>query len=259
MNWKAVSAVVAIVAVAAFVWFILERTSTGEYEENLAGTETQQPAPAKTVKETLAVESDPEFKEKAEEVVKPPKSLENSDEQVREAAKDLAEPLAEWLTPDQQIRKWVALVEQMAAHKLPSRNLPVAYNKDPFLVIETEQGLIADPANYERWEPLVETVTSLDPKKVAIYYKKWSPLLETSYNELGNPQSFDNQFRSTLEHLLFIEPIPADAKLKQPKVFYEYVNPKFENAGALSKWMWRLGPENMAALQAWLRELQSYL
>lgn len=262
MNWKAVSAVVAIVAVAAFVWFVLERSSTSEVNElsseEASGQEKLAEA-KKVVKETLEVESDPQYQEKAKQIVAPPKTVENSDEPVREAAADLAEPLAGWLQPADQVRKWVALVDQMAAHKLPSRNLPVAYNKDSFLVIETEQGLVADPANYDRWDTLINTITALDPKQVAIYYKKWSPLLESSYNELGNPQSFDNQFRTTLEHLLFIDPIPSDAKLKQPKVFYEYVDPKLENADQLSKWMWRLGPDNMARLQAWLKELQSYL
>ncbi|GAB3375486.1 DUF3014 domain-containing protein [Spongiibacter taiwanensis] len=260
MNWKAISAVVAIVAVAAFVWYVLERSATTVTEPPAPGDElVEDTKPVKTVKETLAVESDPEYQQKADSIVAPPTSVDNSDEKVREAAADLSEPMAAWLTPVEQIRKWVALVEQMASNKLPSRNLPVVYNKDSFLVIETEQGLIADPANYKRWDPLISTITALDPKQVAIYYKKWSPLLETSYNELGNPQSFDNQFRTTIEHMLFVEPIPANAKLKQPKVFYEYADAKLENADALSKWMWRLGPDNMAALQAWLKELQSYL
>ncbi|AKH69234.1 Protein of unknown function (DUF3014) [Spongiibacter sp. IMCC21906] len=260
MNWKAISAVVAIVAVAAFVWFILERSATTGSGDVVDAPQTIEPSkPKKTVKETLAVESDPEYKEKAETIVAPPAKVDDSDDKVREAAADLSEPLSKWLLPAQQIRKWVALVEQMASNKLPSRNMPVSYNKDSFLVIEKGDALVADPANFERWDTLINTITALDPKQVAIYYKKWSPLLETSYNELGNPQSFDNQFRTTVEHMLFVEPISANAKLKQPKVFYEYVDPKLENADALSKWMWRLGPENMEALQAWLKELQSYL
>lgn len=260
MNWKAVSAVVAIVAVAAFVWYVLERSATGVAESPAQADQAMETAaPVKTVKETLAVESDPEYQTKADAIVAPPTSVENSDDKVREAAADLSEPLAGWLTPVEQIRKWVALVEQMASHKLPSRNLPVVYNKDSFLVMETERGLVADPANYQRWDPLIKAITALDPKQVAIYYKKWSPLLESSYNELGNPQSFDNQFRTTVEHMLFVEPVPANAKLIRPKVFYEYADAKLENADALSKWMWRLGPDNMAALQAWLKALQSYL
>ncbi|NKI17741.1 DUF3014 domain-containing protein [Spongiibacter sp. KMU-166] len=261
MNWKMLSAIVAVGVLAGVVWFVVERAGNSPYNDtNLAeATDLDDQPPKKQVKETLAVESEPDYQQEAAKAPEPPKAIDGSDTQLREAAAALSPKLAEWVSPDHQVRKWVALIDQMAAYRLPSKHLPVVFNKEPFLAIKTERGLINDPGNFRRWDPVVNTVTGIEPKKLAIYYKKWSPFLESSYNELGNPQSFDNQLRTTIEHLLIVEPIPADTELKRPKVFYEYADPVLEGADPLSKWLWRLGPENMKKLQAWLKELQSYL
>ncbi|MEX1668246.1 DUF3014 domain-containing protein [Zhongshania guokunii] len=260
MNWKALSAVAVIVGIAAFVWFVLDRSATSEFNDEVMATVTDDSAkPEKTVKETLAVESEADYSEKAAEVPEPPAAVNGSDEQLRAAAAKLSAPLAGWLQPAEQVRKWVSAIDQLATYRLPTKHLPIVYSKEPFLVIKTEEGLVNDPGNYKRWDGMISTVTAAEPKSLAIFYKKWSPFLEGTYNELGNPQSFDNQLRTMIEHLLMVEPIPENAAFKRPKVLYEYVDPVLENADPLSKWMWRLGPDNMKKLQDWLRELQSYL
>ena len=38
MNWKALSAVVVIVAVAGFVWYVLDRSVNSEYNEPVVET-----------------------------------------------------------------------------------------------------------------------------------------------------------------------------------------------------------------------------
>ncbi len=263
MNWKSLSAIVVVAAVGAFVWFVVERSATSEFNDTaaLSGDSLDAAAslPAVAGKPSLAVEREADYEEEAAKAPPPPREIDGSDQQVREAAAELSPALAKWLQPQHQIRKWVALVDQMARFRLPSKHLPLAYDKEPFLVIKTAKGMANDPGNFRRWEPLVNSITALSPKKVAIYYKKWSPFLEASYNELGNPQSFDNQLRTTIEHLLIVEPISETAELRRPKVFYEYADPVLENADPLSKWLWRLGPDNMQKLQHWLRDLQSYL
>lgn len=258
MNWKALSAVVVIVGIAGFVWYVLDRSANSEYNDTVIET-VDGANSKKTVKEMLAVESEDDYQEKAAKAPEPPVAIDGSDEQIRTAAATLSEPLATWLQPAEQVRKWVSVIDQLATYRFPSKHLPMTYDKEPFLAVKTESGFQNDPGNYQRWNGLVTTVTAVDPKNLAIYYKKWSPFLEGTYNELGNPQSFDNQLRTMIEHFLMVEAIPADAALKQPKVLYEYVDPALENADPLSKWMWRLGPENMKKLQDWLRELESYL
>ncbi len=263
MNWKSLSAIVIVAAVGAFVWFVVERSATSEFNDSAGLRDGEEraamPAVKAAPKATLAVELEEDYEREAAKAPPPPREIDGSDEQLREAAAVLSPQLAEWLRPEHQVRKWVALVDQMARYRLPSKHLPLVYDKEPFLAIKTAKGMTNDPGNFRRWEPLVDALTGLDAKKVAIYYKKWSPFLEASYNELGNPQSFDNQLRTTIEHLLIVEPIPATTELRRPKVFYEYADPVLENADPLSKWLWRLGPDNMAKLQAWLRELQNYL
>jgi hypothetical protein len=260
MNRKALSAVLVIVGVAVFLWFVVDRSSDSEFNASQELLEqADSAAPTKTIKETLAVESEADYSEKAAKVPEPPAAINGSDEQLRQTAAGLSPALAGWLQPAEQIRKWVSAIDQLASFKLPTKNLPVVYNKEPFLTVETEKGYISDPGNYTRWDDMVTTVTAVDPKDLVIYYKKWTPFLEAAYNELGNPQSFDNQIRTMIEHMLVIEPLPDGAALHRPKVLYEYVDPVLENADSLSKWVWRLGPDNMAKLQTWLRELQAYL
>jgi hypothetical protein len=262
MNWKALSAIVVIVGIAGLVWYVLDRSTNSEYYGTVVETvddAVDDGKPEKTVKETLAVESEDDYIEKAAKTPAPPVAINGSDEQMRAAAATLSEPLAALLQPREQVRKWVAVVDQLATYRFPTKHLPIVYKKEPFLVVKTEGGYLNDSGNYGRWSALVNTVTTVEPKNVAIYYKKWSSFLEDTYSELGNVQSFDNQLRTMIEHLLVVEAIPADAALKRPKVFYEYVDPVLENADPLSKWMWRLGPENMKKLQGWLRDLESFL
>ena len=98
MNWKALSAVVVIVAVAGFVWYVLDRSVNSEYNEPVVET-VDDAAAKKKVKETLAVESESDYKEKAASAPEPPVAIDGSDEQLRSAAATLSAPLAEWMQP----------------------------------------------------------------------------------------------------------------------------------------------------------------
>jgi len=48
-------------------------------------------------------------------------------------------------------------------------------------------------------------------------------------------------------------------ELIQPKVFYQYADPRLESRSAGQKFMMRLGPENAAKVKAKLREIRAEL
>lgn len=259
MNIKVVAGVlVGVLLVAAGAWYLVKQDPQPAVEAPVAEAEPSV-ADETQVKENLAVEQEEDYQQQAEQAVPPPLQVDGSDAVVRDAVTDLSSPLADLMKPQQLLRKWIVVIDQLAGYKWPTKNLPVSYTKPDFKVLKTDKGTYAAPENHLRWNALIAMVTAMDAKRVAVYYKQWSPLLESTYRELGNPNSFDHQLRDAIEHLLFIKPLPEKAKLHRPKVFFEYLDPALENADPLSKWMWRLGEENMSALQQWLKELKSYM
>lgn len=152
MNWKVISAIVVLLVVAGFVWFVVDRSANSDYNEPVSEQDLEPSMSPKVgqVKETLAVESEEDYQEEADKAPAPPKQIDGSDQQVREAAGELSPTVADWLVPQHQVRKWVAMIDQMAGFRLPNKNLPVQYPKEPFLVIKTEKGIANDPGNYRR-------------------------------------------------------------------------------------------------------------
>jgi hypothetical protein len=102
--------------------------------------EAYKPLPSVEYRDEPYIEEDP--------LVAPPASLEDSDVQVREVVLDLAPAMASWLLPEEQIRKWVLLVDLMAEGKLPRRYRPLNYPMASFKVDESRGEIVLDPANY---------------------------------------------------------------------------------------------------------------
>lgn len=255
MNGKIIAVIVAVLAIGAVGWY-LQRDAT---EDDRVETALPQPEPQAT--ELGEVERDDAAQETASEVaVLPPPTLDESDEPVRSAAADLATRLAAWVTPEEQVRKWVLLVDMAADGKVPARNRPLNYPMATFKASETdEEQYRFDTANYGRTGELVEVLVNIPPQKVADYYRVWHPLLQQAYAELGKPDSFDERLRLAIERVLAAQPLPAPPELERPNVFYTYADPAREKASDLDKLLWRLGPDNTQRLQNYLREVQSHL
>jgi hypothetical protein len=188
-----------------------------------------------------------------------PLTLDNSDATVRNAAHDLAPKLVQWLTPEEQLRKWVALVDGVAEGKLPDKNPPLKYPLQGFSVITQGEDTVANPTNYQRANVLIEIITAIPPRKLADYYRAYSPLLERAYAELGRGGSFDARLALALRNVIAVQSLPADAKLARPKFYYTYADPALEQSSEVAKWLWRQGPANQHQLQSYLGELLTLL
>lgn len=193
-----------------------------------------------------------------------PATLDGSDPDVRLAAQGLAPRLAQWLTPEEQIRKWVALVDAVADGNLPERNLPLKFSMPPFRVTATDPSQsdslsYGNPANFERANVLIETLVAIPPRRLAEYYRAYSPLLERAYAELGRGGSFDARLNIALAGLIAVKPPPGDVPLARPKFYYVYADPALEQSSAVAKLLWRLGPANQRQIQNYLTELAPLL
>jgi hypothetical protein len=257
MNRKKITLIVVIPVALLLGYLLLSFTADeppevivdtlGEGEANKIVREAYKPMKSVEYRDEPYVEEDP--------VVGAPALLEGSDVQVKEAVLDLAPAMASWLLPEEQIRKWVLLVDLMAEGNLPRRYRPLNYPMASFKVDESQGKLVADPANYERVNILLEQIIAIEPARLARYYRQWQPLLDEAYRELGKPGSFDQRLHQAIERALAVKPLQEQAGFKHPGVFYQYVDSKLEKSSDLSRLMWRLGEDNTLRLQVYLKKL----
>lgn len=250
MNWKIIAAVVVLVILGGIGWYLTR--SPAQPEPTPIATPAPQPTPAPTPPPAPAEPPQPA-------PVTPPETLDHSDTKVHEAVMDIAPKLAQWFTPDEQIRKWVMLVNQLADGKLPSKERPLHYGMPNFMVERDGAMIRLDPANYARTNALIDAIIAIPPERLAAYYHSWRPTLDKAYAELGGSEGFDKRLREAIDRVLKAQPLTAAPRLVRPSVYYKYADPKLEKADDVEKLLWRLGPTNTKRIQDYLRRLQQEL
>jgi hypothetical protein len=261
MNWKIVVPIA--VLAAAGLWLMTQSPEPVEPAQQPVTLPAEiEPQPPKIV-----VEPEPEVVELEAPVAElaplpaiilPPVELDNSDAVVLEAVADLSPSLGKWLIPQEQLRKWVLAMDNIANDSLPGKYSPVSYHMDDFEVSGDDAGYQMYEANFKRADKLINAVTAMDPKTVARYYQAWLPMLEQAYSELGKPGSFADSFQRASERLLAVPAMQQQAELQRPSVFYTYDDKALESSGDIDKLMWRLGDYNREKIQAFLIEFNQY-
>lgn len=193
------------------------------------------------------------------QLIEPPITLDDSDDQFQLAIVDLAPKLAQWLVPKEQLRKWVMTVDLLADGKLPRRYRPVDFPIEKFVAaVDGDTRQLSDK-NFHRMQPIVDTITAMDPSKLAIYYKEWLPILEKAYGELGKKGSFDQRIQTAISQVLDGEQLDSPPVLSRPSVLYQYASESLEQASDVEKILWRMGPENSGKIQFFLRDFRAQL
>lgn len=192
------------------------------------------------------------------EGVSPPIAVDQSDDTVKQAAADLNATFAQWLMPEEQLRKWVVLVNLVAEGKMPTKHRPLDYPLPPFQVVQKEGGLWVDPANEGRADSLILSVTAISPQQLARYYHAWEPLLQNAYAELGIGGLFRDRLLQAFARILAVKPLQEEfeLKLKEDLKSYAFADATLENASAVEKFLWRLGAANTKRVQHYVRQLQ---
>jgi hypothetical protein len=115
-------------------------------------------------------------------------------------------------------------------------------------------------ANYARYASFVHLVESTDPKTLATVYFRLYPLFQQAYEDLGYPGKFFNdRLVEVIDHLLAAPEPQGPIELVQPKVFYQFADPRLEDLSAGQKLMVRMGPANERALKGRLRDFRTEL
>jgi fermentation-respiration switch protein FrsA (DUF1100 family) len=158
------------------------------------------------------------------------------------------------LANDALVDRIVATVDNLPRSHVAEQVRPVGRLPSEFRAIDET----IDPANYERYRPLIDMFTLADPDTVMDLYRRYYPLLQQSYEDLGYPNAyFNDRVVQVIDHLLST-PIPDEApRLIRPHVLYEYEDAELEALSSGQKLLLRMGPENAGRVKRALAELRA--
>ncbi len=186
-------------------------------------------------------------------------ALKDSDPDVRESLAGVfgARSISQFLVPENVVRHIVVTVDNLPRKKVAAELRPV--KPTPGTTVTATQGDITTlgSANFERYAPLIKAVRSTDTTVLANLYFRLYPLFQQSYEDLGYPgQYFNDRLVEVIDDMLRAPDVQGPIELTQPKVFYEYADPKLESLSAGQKLLLRMGAANEAIMKVKLREFR---
>ncbi len=196
------------------------------------------------------------------EMPDPLPALNESDEPMLAALEGLIgkESVAESIVPRQLVRHVVVTIDNLTNEQVAERLRPVRPAPGTFAVGGPEEAPVLDPANYQRYQPLVRMLQSLDTQRLIAIYTRNYPLFQEAYENLGHPpQYFNDRLIEVIDHLLATPDVQGTIALARPNVLYEFADPQLEARSAGQKALIRMGSDNATAVKEKLRELRSAL
>jgi hypothetical protein len=255
-NFKYIAAAVAVVglSIGAVIYISLRGKA---------------PPPAKPVavvpaRPAVAAPEEPAIKHPlpASEKQEPLPSLNDSDVPAQNALADLIgkESVEQFIVPKDLVRHIVVTIDNLSTEKVAERLRPIKPTRGDFAVGGSEEAPVLDPANYERYKPLVQMLRSLDTQRLVASYARYYPLFQDAYENLGHPpQYFNDRLIEVIDHLLATPDLQGRIALEQPGVLYVFADPQLESRSAGQKALIRMGSENATAVKDKLRELRTAL
>jgi Protein of unknown function (DUF3014) len=190
---------------------------------------------------------------------KPLPALNDSDPEVRESLTGLlgARSVSQFLVPENIVRHVVVTVDNLPRKKVAVDLRPVKPTPGGTVTVTQGDIVTLGSANFDRYAPLIKVVRNTDMSMLATLYFRMYPLFQQSYEDLGYPgQYFNDRLVEVIDDMLRTPEVAGPIQLTQPKVFYEYADPKLESLSAGQKLMLRMGPANEAVMKDKLREFR---
>ena len=158
------------------------------------------------------------------------------------------------------IRRAVATLDNLPRENLPMQLLPVKPVTGPVITARQGSSLTLDAANAARYDAYVRLAEAVPTGALVAAYMQVYPLLQQDYERLGYPgRYFNDRVVQVLDYLLDTPEVQGPVLLIQPKVLYEFADPKLEELSAGQKILVRIGHENAIKVKAKLREIRSAL
>lgn len=272
-SWGLVIAVAATLVLLVFTGYqLLQREEPEEAPaEPVPAAQTAEPtAPAEPRYPIQEPEPEPAPAEPDSQAAETPDQpagpmlppLEESDEPFTETVEELlpeaGDPALE--LRDRLIRKIVATVDGLERDGLPERVRPMEPVPGSFRVSGKVDGdlYILSPANYERYDGLVNAAAEIDLSSAADLYRRYYPLFQQAWAELGYPDSyFNDRLVVVIDQLLATPDVADPVRLVRPHVLYRYENPVLEGLSSGQKLLIRMGPDNRATVKTLLRQFRA--
>jgi Protein of unknown function (DUF3014) len=145
-------------------------------------------------------------------------------------------------------------VDNLARLYVAPRLMPVSPVPGLPIIESSGDDLSLSPKNSERYRPYVRLAEAL-PTNARFY-----PFFQEQYENLGYPtRYFNDRVVEVIDHLLATPEVEEPARLVQPRVLYEFADPRLENLSAGQKILLRMGRTNQLKLKAKLREIRDGL
>jgi hypothetical protein len=251
--WSAAAVVVVIIGIAAYYRYSAQPTAP----EKVQATPPPPPPPVTNADNGGIQHPVPSG---AESSPLPP--LNQSDQAVRDSLVGVlgAKPVDQFLMQENIVRHIVVTIDNMPRKKVAVDLRPVKPTPGEAIVSNQGDTSTLSTANFVRYAPFVHLVETTDPKTIAAVYFHLYPLFQQAYEDLGYPGRFFNDRLVEVIDLMLAAPEPqGPIELVQPKVFYQFADPRLEDLSAGQKLMIRMGPANERVLKAKLRELRAEL
>lgn len=158
------------------------------------------------------------------------------------------------------IERFVVMVDNLPRAELPRTHRPVKQTPGTFIARGEREQLTIDPANYQRYTPMVKILAALDTRQTVAVYKRLYPLFQEAYEGLGYPDAyFNDRLIEVIDHLLATPQVADPVHLVQPKALYLFADPDMEALSAGRKILIRCGPENAIQIKSILRDYRREL
>jgi hypothetical protein len=156
------------------------------------------------------------------------------------------------------VRRFVATVDNLSRPTVALKVRSLRPVPGVFEVARDGDAVTVAAGNAARYAPYVLALERIDAKQLAGVYLRFYPLFQQAYEELGYPQAyFNDRLVASIDHLLAAPEPSVPPRLTQPKVLYEFEDPRLEALSAGQKAMLRLGPDNAQRVKAKLRALRA--
>jgi len=168
--------------------------------------------------------------------------------------------VAAWLATDQLLRNFAVVTVNIADGRSPARQLSRVRPTGAFVARETGGRIVIDPRSYRRYDDYADAIAALDAAGTARLYTTLKPRIADAYRELGNPDGdVDAALERAFIQLLATPVIEGEIALAYKSVAYEFADPKLQSLTASQRQLLRMGPRNVALVQAKIREIAPLL
>jgi hypothetical protein len=271
-----------VVVLAAVAWYLYDAAGPAVEETAVPGPalpldERQPPPEARppAVTEPAITEPTPETEPLPGEPALP--SLAGSDEDALRTLSDLVDEgqsVGRYVVDENVIPRIVATVDALDSRQVPEAiqavqgpggEIEATPDEQPDEVVLNDVGdpipqYQLNPANYQRYEPYVQMLESVDAGALARAYRSYQPLFEEAFDQLGYPEgNFEERLLNVIDDVLATPEPEGPLQLIKPEAYYLFADEELEALTAGQKALLRMGPDNAARVKAKLAEFRAAL